>query len=55
MLISFIAGCGGDTNQNVNFDDERSIRNLASNLIEKNIKFVSAGYFTSENKKSCSG
>jgi len=51
-LIIFIAGCSGDGDQKVNFDDERSLRNLASNLIEKNVKFVSAGYFTSEDKKS---
>jgi hypothetical protein len=51
-LLTFIAGCGRDKEQKVNFDDEISIRNLASTLIEGNIKFVASGYFSSETGKS---
>jgi hypothetical protein len=52
MLLLIVAGCTGDKEQKLNFEDERSIRELASRLIEENIKFVSAGYFTSETTKS---
>jgi hypothetical protein len=46
-----LSGCGGD-NQKVDFNDDRSLRELASDLIEKNIRFVSSGYFSSESGKS---
>jgi len=53
ILLLFIpSGCRSDNEQNVNFDDERSVRKLASQLIEENLRFVSSGYFTSELDKS---
>lgn len=52
ILLLIFSGCGSNNEQNVNFDDKGSIRKLASQLIEENIRFVSAGYFTSESGKS---
>ncbi len=52
LVLYLLSGCGGDNNQKVDFNDDRSLRELASDLIEENIRFVSSGYFSSELGKS---
>ena len=42
----------GDKIKQVNFDDPRAVRNVANKLLEDNIKFSAAGYFSSDSARS---
>lgn len=48
----FLSGCGKKDSKPLNYDDTRAIKNLAAQLIDKEIKFVAAGEFSSEGTKS---
>jgi hypothetical protein len=50
-MLLFICSCGDKIKQ-VNFDDPKAVRNVANKMLEDNIKFSSAGYFSSDSAKS---
>ncbi len=50
-ILLLVCGCGEKIKQ-VNFDDPRAVRNVANKLLEENIKFSSAGYFSSDSARS---
>lgn len=50
--LLIFSGCGKKDSKPVNFNDMRSIKNLAAQLIDKDIKFVASGEFSSEGSKS---
>lgn len=50
-LLLFLCGCG-EKIEHVNFEDPRAVRNVANKLLEENIKFSSAGFFTSDSTRS---
>ncbi len=48
IILLSIIGCGNKNNQQVNFDDPRSVRNIANNTIDETIRFSVSGYFSSD-------
>ena len=50
-ILLFVSNCG-KKNQPVNLNDERAVKNIAEELLGKEIKFSSAGYFSSDSAKS---
>jgi hypothetical protein len=50
-IFLFICSCG-EKIKRVNFDDPRAVRNVANKLLEDNIKFSKAGYFSSDSTRS---
>jgi hypothetical protein len=50
LLLAF--SCGKNKNELINFDDQRAVKNIAKQLIDENIDFISSGYFTSDTAKS---
>jgi len=51
-LLLFLVGCGKKESNQVNYNDMRAIKNLAAQLIDKKIEFVTSGNFSSEEAKS---
>ena len=51
-LLLFLVGCGKKDNNQVNYNDMRAIKNLAAQIIDKKIEFVTSGNFSSEETKS---
>ncbi len=51
-LLLFLVGCGKKDSNQVNYNDMRAIKNLAAQLIDKKIEFVTSGNFSSEETKS---
>jgi len=51
ILLSIIS-CGKKNDQHVNFDDPRSVRNIANNMIDETIRFSASGYFSSDTSRS---
>ncbi len=51
-LLLFLVGCGKKESNQVNYNDMRAIKNLAAQLIDKKIEFVTSGNFSSEETKS---
>lgn len=47
-----MANCGKKKHGPVNYDDERVLKNIASELVIGNIKFITSGYFTADDTKS---
>ncbi len=45
-------GCGKKESKQVNYNDMRAIKNLAAQLIDEEIKFITSGNFSSERTKS---
>ena len=52
LLILFLVGCGKKDSKPVNYNDKRAIKNLAAQVIDKEIKFITSGNFSSEETKS---
>jgi hypothetical protein len=52
LSLLFLTGCGKKDSKPVNYNDMRAIKNLAAQLIDKEIKFVASGNFSSEETKS---
>lgn len=52
IIFLSIVGCGKKNDQQVNFDDPRSVKNIANNLIGETIRFSTSGYFSSDTSKS---
>jgi hypothetical protein len=52
ILLFFLVGCGKKDSKPVNYNDMRAIKNLAAQLIDKEIKFVASGEFSLEGTKS---
>ena len=52
ISILLLLSCCGDKIKHVNFDDPRAVRDVANKLLEENIKFSSAGYFSSDSARS---
>ncbi len=52
LLLLFLVGCGKKEIKTVNYNDKRAIKNLAAQLIDKEIKFIASGNFSSERTKS---
>ena len=52
LTLLFLTGCGKKDSKPVNYNDMRAIKNLAAQLIDKEIKFVTSGNFSSEETKS---
>ena len=48
LTLLFLTGCGKKDSKSVNYNDMRAIKNLAAQLIDKEIKFVTSGNFSSE-------
>ena len=48
LTLLFLTGCGKKDSKPVNYNDMRAIKNLAAQLIDKEIKFVTSGNFSSE-------
>jgi len=48
IILLSIIGCGNKNDQQVNFDDPRSVRNIANNTIDETIRFSVSGYFSSD-------
>nr|AFD03370.1 hypothetical protein [uncultured bacterium W5-47b] len=52
LLLLFLVGCGKKESKTVNYNDKRAIKNLAAQLIDKEIQFIASGNFSSERTKS---
>ena len=52
LLFLFLVGCGKKESKRVNYNDLRAIKNLAAQLVDKEIKFIASGNFSSERTKS---
>ena len=52
LLFLFLVGCGKKESKQVNYNDLRAIKNLAAQLVDKEIKFIVSGNFSSERTKS---
>lgn len=52
IIILSIISCGKKNDQHVNFDDPRSVRNIANNMIDETIRFSASGYFSSDTSRS---
>jgi hypothetical protein len=52
LLLLFLVGCGKKESKTVNYNDKRAIKNLAAQLIDKEIQFIASGNFSSERSKS---
>ena len=52
LLLFLLIGCGEKDSKPVNYNDMRVIKNLAAQLIDKPIKFITSGDFSSEGTKS---
>lgn len=52
IILLSIIGCGNKNDQQVNFDDPRSVRNIANNMIDETIRFSVSGYFSSDTIRS---
>ena len=52
IILLSIIGCGNKNDQQVNFDDPRSVRNIANNTIDETIRFSVSGYFSSDTIRS---
>jgi hypothetical protein len=52
LLLIFLFGCGKKESKRVNYDDMRAIKNIAAQLIDKDIKFITSGEFSSDKTKS---
>ncbi|MCZ6702714.1 MAG: hypothetical protein O6940_06690 [Ignavibacteria bacterium] len=52
IILLSIIGCGKKNDEHVNFDDPRSVRNIANNVIDETIRFSASGYFSSDTNKS---
>ena len=53
IVIIYLLTCScGEKIKNVNFDDPKAVRNVANKLLEENVKFSSAGYFSSDSTRS---
>ena len=52
ILLLFLVGCGKKESKTVNYNDKRAIKNLAAQLIDKEIQFIASGNFSSERTKS---
>jgi hypothetical protein len=50
--LLFLSGCGKKDSKPLNYNDMRAIKNLASQLIDQEVKFVTSGSFSSEESKS---
>jgi hypothetical protein len=48
----FLFGCGKKDSKPVNYNDMRAIKNLAAQVIDKEIKFIASGEFSTEGTKS---
>ena len=48
LTLLFLTGCGKKDSKPVNYNDMRAIKNLAAQLIDKEIKFITSGNFSSE-------
>jgi hypothetical protein len=48
LTLLFLTSCGKKDSKPVNYNDMRAIKNLAAQLIDKEIKFVTSGNFSSE-------
>ncbi|MGB5849475.1 MAG: hypothetical protein WBH40_13360 [Ignavibacteriaceae bacterium] len=52
LLLLFLVGCGKKDSKPANYNDMRAIKNIAAQLIDKEIKFITSGDFSSEGTKS---
>ncbi len=51
-LLLFLVCCGKKESKQVNYNDMRAVKNLAAQLIDEEIKFITSGDFSSEGTKS---
>ena len=52
LFLIFLVSCGKKDDKPVDYNDKRAIKNLAAQLIDKEIKFITSGNFSSEKTKS---